>query len=97
MDPRQFVAEHIASGAGVSVAAVKVPVKDSLEFGIIDAPDGTKILDFLEKPAHAPGIPGDESRALASMGNYVFSADVLRDAITRDAAMEESGHDLVAG
>ena len=94
MDPRQFVEAHIASGAGVSVATLKVPVEDSAEFGIIDTPDGTKIHAFLEKPTRAPRIPGDESRTLASMGNYVFSADVLRDAITRDAALEGSGHDV---
>ena len=73
MDPRQMLAQHIASGAGVTVAAVKVPVVESSSFGIIES-DGDRITSFDEKPTRARGLPDDPDHCLASMGNYVFTA-----------------------
>ena len=85
MDPRQMVADHIASGAGVTVAAIPVPVHLASEFGIIKADASGKIVEFLEKPADPPTMEGDSSRSLASMGNYVFDTNVLVDIVTPTA------------
>jgi glucose-1-phosphate adenylyltransferase len=93
MDPRQLLAEHIANGAGVTVAAVKVPVVESSSFGIIQS-DGDRITSFDEKPARARGLPGDPEHCLASMGNYVFTAPLLIDALVEDAERQSSRHDL---
>ncbi|MGD9701770.1 MAG: glucose-1-phosphate adenylyltransferase [Acidimicrobiia bacterium] len=82
MDPRQMVRNHVDSGAGVTVAAIPVPIEQAHQFGIIDASPTGKILQFLEKPPTPPGMPGDPTRALASMGNYVFNTDVLVDIVT---------------
>src|SRR5881227_526104 len=94
MDPRQMVEQHIASGAGVTVAGVRVPRDQASAFGVIETHDGRTIDAFLEKPEDAPGLPDDPTMSYASMGNYVFSTDVLLDAVRRDAYDEGSVHDM---
>ena len=73
MDPRQMVEHHVETGAGVTVAAIPVPVAEAPQFGVIEADANGKIIKFHEKPAMPPTMPGDPTRALASMGNYVFT------------------------
>jgi glucose-1-phosphate adenylyltransferase len=94
MDPAQMVAVHAASGAGVTVAGIRVPRQEASAFGVIETTDGTTIDAFLEKPAEPPGLPDDPEQVMASMGNYVFSTDALLDALEADAANEESKHDM---
>ena len=94
MDPAQMVQQHIESGAGVTVAAIPVPLDEASQFGIIDAGADHKIKEFLEKPKDPPAMPGRADMAYASMGNYVFNTDVLREAVLLDAEDEESRHDL---
>jgi glucose-1-phosphate adenylyltransferase len=95
MDPRQMVDAHRASGAGVTVAALRVPRDQADQFGVIRVGAGsTRITEFLEKPATAEGLPDAPEQIFASMGNYVFSTSALVDAVTRDAADEDSAHDL---
>jgi glucose-1-phosphate adenylyltransferase len=95
MDPNQMVAQHIEGGAGVTVAAIRAPLAQASEFGVIEAgDDGRSIRAFREKPKDAVGLPDAPDQVYASMGNYVFTADVLVDAVKRDAADEESNHDL---
>jgi len=95
MDPRQMVDRHIESGAGVTVAALRAPIAQADQFGVIEtAADGRRIAAFREKPSDAKGLPDSPDEIFASMGNYVFSADVLRDVVTEDAADERSKHDV---
>ena len=82
MDPRQMVEQHRETGAGVTVAAIPIPIEEAPSFGIIEAGEGGRIAHFHEKPANAPQMPGDPTRALASMGNYVFDTNVLVDIVT---------------
>jgi glucose-1-phosphate adenylyltransferase len=95
MDPRQMIDQHIDSGAGVTVAAIPVPRDEATAFGVIRAAaDGRMIEAFLEKPADPPAMPGRPDMAFASMGIYVFSADVLVDALRSDAADDGSRQDM---
>jgi glucose-1-phosphate adenylyltransferase len=95
MDPMQMIDQHVASGAGVTVAALPVPREEATAFGVIGTgADGRKITAFLEKPDDPPARPGHPGEAFASMGNYVFSADALVDALHKDAVNEESRHDM---
>ncbi len=95
MDPRQMVEQHIASGAGVTVAGIRIPREEAHGFGVIQTgPDGRSIEAFLEKPADPPGLPDDPSMVYASMGNYVFSTEALLEAVKLDAGDEGSVHDM---
>ena len=82
----RWSAQHIETGAGVTVAAIRQPISLADQFGVIevDDDDRRKIGAFLEKPTDAKGLPDSPDEVLASMGNYVFDADVLIDAVTRD-------------
>ena len=95
MDPMQMIEAHIDSGAGVTVAGLRRPRSTASEFGVIEVgPDGLKIANFLEKPADPPSIPGSPEESFVSMGNYVFSTDVLLEALRADAVDPGSVHDM---
>jgi glucose-1-phosphate adenylyltransferase len=95
MDMMQMVHQHVAGKAGVTVAAIPVDRQEASSFGVIQtADDGRAIEAFLEKPADPPGLPGNPNCSYASMGNYVFSTDVLVEALHQDAADDASRHDM---
>jgi len=96
MDFSQMVQAHIDSGARATVAAIRQPISLADQFGVIDVEpsDPTKIREFLEKPQNPVGLPDSPNEVLASMGNYVFDVDALRDALNRDATEEITKHDM---
>lgn len=94
MDPSQMVDEHIASGAGVTVAANTVPLSEASAFGVIGSDTSGKIVSFLEKPEDPKPMPTDPDRAYVSMGNYVFETNALLEVLRRDALEDESRHDI---
>ena len=53
-----------------------------------------RVTGFHEKRADAPTLPGDPTRVYASMGNYIFSTDLLLRELYADAANEASSHDF---
>jgi glucose-1-phosphate adenylyltransferase len=96
MDFHQMVEAHIASGRSATVAAIRQPIGLADQFGVIQVADDdpTKIDAFLEKPKDAVGLADSPGEILASMGNYVFNADALVDAVLRDGQLETSAHDM---
>jgi glucose-1-phosphate adenylyltransferase len=95
MDFGQMVQAHLDSGAACSVAAIRQPISLADQFGVIETTeDGKRIHAFLEKPKDARGLPDAPDQVLASMGNYVFDADALVEAVTRDAERDGSRHDM---
>jgi glucose-1-phosphate adenylyltransferase len=95
MDPRQMVDQHIETGAAVTVAALRAPLAQADQFGVIEAgADGHTITAFREKPTDAVGLPDAPDQVFASMGNYLFSTDALIEAVTSDAGADESSHDM---
>jgi len=95
MDPRQMVEEHIASGAAVTVAAIRAPIEQADQFGVIETtPDGRGIEAFREKPSDPRPLPDAPDQVYASMGNYVFTTAALMDVVTEDAKDETSNHDI---
>ncbi len=96
MDFSQMVEAHVASGAPCTVAAIRQPISLADQFGVIQtAHDGSgRIEQFLEKPKNPQGLDDAPDQVLASMGNYVFDAEALVDAVTRDADEQDSKHDM---
>ena len=95
MDASQMVAAHVESGADVTVAGIRVPREEAFAFGVIKTgADGVTIEEFLEKPAEPPGLVDSPDESFASMGNYVFTAEALVEALEKDAHDEGSRHDM---
>jgi glucose-1-phosphate adenylyltransferase len=95
LDPRQMLNAHIDTGAGVTVAAIRLPASESHQFGAIEKdPASTRILGFHEKDPNAPTIPDSPGEILASMGNYIFEVDVFREIMEKDSSDEASDHDV---
>lgn len=96
MDFTQMIDAHIESGRGLTVAAIRQPRSLADQFGVIelDKDDPTKIHAFHEKPTDAEGLADSPDEVLASMGNYIFDADILIDAVLRDGERSDSNHDM---
>jgi glucose-1-phosphate adenylyltransferase len=95
MDPMQMIDQHIAWGAGVTIAALPVPRAEARDFGVVaTVADGHYIEAFQEKPVSPPGLPGRPDESLASMGVYVFDPGVLIEALHKDAADDDSQHSM---
>ena len=96
MDPRQLIDHHQAVGAGVTVAAIPVPIPDARDFGVIESADDGRIIAFHEKVQDPPTMPGDDTRCLASMGNYVFDTQTLIDVVTpRESTYTDLGGHVI--
>ena len=97
MDVRQMVNFHLHSHADVSIAALPVPIGEASAFGIIDADEDGSVRSFWEKPIDPSPMAGDPARAFASMGNYIFTTDVLVKALREGHRLGERdfGKDLL--
>ncbi|MCP3969898.1 MAG: glucose-1-phosphate adenylyltransferase [Rhodobacteraceae bacterium] len=89
-----MIEQHVKSGAKVTVGCIEVPRQEASEFGVMAVDESDKVLDFVEKPADPPPMPGHPELALASMGIYVFEAEYLYDLLEKDAANDASNHDF---
>src|SRR5882672_708254 len=94
MDYSSMLADHVARGSECTVGCVEVPIAQASDFGVMAVDENMRIIDFLEKPADAPPMPGKPDRALASMGIYIFSADLLYAELERDHIDDDSAHDF---
>lgn len=94
MDPSAMVQAHIDSGAGVTVAGLRVPRSECSRFGVLTPGANQRIASFVEKPLETPGLPGHPDQIFASMGNYVFTREVLEQAVQADAENADSAHDM---
>ncbi|MGI8671288.1 MAG: glucose-1-phosphate adenylyltransferase, partial [Luteitalea sp.] len=94
MDYAKMLRAHIERGAAATVATYEVPVEEAAgRFGVIQVDDQERIVGFEEKPARPQPIPSMPGVALASMGIYVFEADVLIRALEEDAT-RDTKHDF---
>ncbi len=94
MDYGTMLAAHVESGADVTVGCIEVPVAEASAFGVMKVADDERVLEFNEKPAKPASIPGKPGIALASMGIYVFSTDVLCRELINDSKLKDSDHDF---
>jgi glucose-1-phosphate adenylyltransferase len=94
MNIREMIEFHEQKRAQVTVAAIPVEKEYSAEFGVIEAAADGLIAGFHEKKTDAPTMPGDSDRVYASMGNYIFSTQLLLKELYADASREDSSHDF---
>lgn len=87
MDYSKMLAEHKANQADLTVSVMTVPWAEASRFGIMESDDEGRITQFVEKP------PNPKSN-LASMGIYIFSWPVLRQALIDDHGDKSSAHDF---
>lgn len=94
MNISSMIEFHRQKRADASVAAIPVEKRLSSEFGVIEVDENHRIVEFHEKRADAPSMPGDPDRVYASMGNYIFSTQFLLDELHADANNQQSTHDF---
>ena len=94
MDYRDMLREHVEHGAALTIGAVRIPVAEAFQFGILQIAADGRVTAFVEKPkTNAPEIPGDPGFCLASMGIYVFETQELISRLQEDSKLppEQSG------
>ncbi|NLE64994.1 MAG: glucose-1-phosphate adenylyltransferase, partial [Elusimicrobia bacterium] len=94
MDYQKMIEAHLSAKADVTVACIRMPKEESPHFGVIEADHEHLIRGFQEKPRTPRTLPGDPTKIFASMGIYLFNRKTLVEELTRDAAIEGSGHDF---
>ncbi|MDW8845282.1 glucose-1-phosphate adenylyltransferase [Erwinia sp. MMLR14_017] len=94
MDYSRMLLDHVENEAKCTIACLPVPLAEASAFGVMAVSDENKVVEFLEKPAEPPHMPGDPGQALASMGVYAFTADYLYELLEEDLKNPESNHDF---
>ncbi|MBA4017638.1 MAG: glucose-1-phosphate adenylyltransferase [Pirellula sp.] len=94
MDYQKLVDEHIKNKADLTVASLRVKKAEAVAFGVMEVDTENRVIGFEEKLPNPKTIPGDPEHCLASMGIYVFTANVMFDQLCRDATLDDSKHDF---
>ncbi|MFI5410087.1 glucose-1-phosphate adenylyltransferase [Kaistia sp. UC242_56] len=94
MDYELMLQQHVDSGADVTIGCLEVPRMEATGFGVMHVDETDRILEFVEKPADPPAMPGKPDKALASMGIYVFDTKFLIEELERDANDPNSSRDF---
>jgi glucose-1-phosphate adenylyltransferase len=94
MDYGRLLDHHMTSGADATVGCIEVPIAKATEFGVMAVDENGTVLRFAEKPANPEPVPGKPDLALASMGIYIFNAELLYDLLEQDSSLIGSDHDF---
>lgn len=94
MNYRRMLCEHIESGAEMTIGCIAVPREEAREFGVMSVDEHNWVHDFAEKPDDPVPLPSDSSKALASMGIYVFNTGFLKEVLGQDDLKDLSSHDF---
>ncbi len=94
MDYGTMIAEHVESGADMTVGCLTVDIETAKEFGVMTVDENNRVVEFQEKPDQPKPIPGRSDVALASMGIYVFNRKFLFEQLIKDADTPNSSHDF---
>jgi glucose-1-phosphate adenylyltransferase len=87
MDYCLLIHYHRQHQADLTICTTQVPLENAPQFGIVVTEKDGRVVSFQEKPPRPSG-------ALASMGIYVFQADVLMQRLAQDARLLNSSHDF---
>lgn len=90
----QMEAVHDSTGYDLTIAGWPVPLDEAHQFGVMEVDASGRLIGFEEKPKEPKPMPGDPTRALVSMGNYMFRREALIDLLREDAGDSSSAHDF---
>ncbi|MHB0976150.1 MAG: glucose-1-phosphate adenylyltransferase [Candidatus Aquicultorales bacterium] len=93
MDVSQMIEYHSDSEADATVAVIPVPITEAGRYGVVEINNDWRVVGFQEKPKNPRPIPGNPDLALVSLGNYIFSRQVLVN-ILEDDAVRKTTHDF---
>lgn len=94
MDYAAMLETHKKTGAAATVACMKVDLEEAKQFGVVCTDEALKITGFQEKPSEPQACADDPSKALASMGIYIFSTKLLLELLEKDGFDDSSSHDF---
>jgi glucose-1-phosphate adenylyltransferase len=94
MDYAKMLEQHVRSHADLTVACIDVPIEEASAFGVMGLDESKRVVSFAEKPKNPEPMPGQPTRAMASMGVYVFNTEFLYEQLIRDSDMKLSSHDF---
>ncbi|MDR2197950.1 MAG: glucose-1-phosphate adenylyltransferase [Deltaproteobacteria bacterium] len=89
-----FKKYHEKNGSDVTIAVIETAKSQAREYGVLEVDPSYRVTGFQEKPKNPATIPGNPDYSLASMGIYLFSADVLVDLLKKDEK-PDFGHDIL--
>jgi glucose-1-phosphate adenylyltransferase len=98
MDYGDMLKRHIETRADVTIATVEHPLSEASHFGVVEVDHKFQVTGFQEKPIAPRPMPGNASRALVSMGVYLFNRAVLLSALRAvcdSGAGYDFGHDII--
>src|SRR5262249_39948371 len=94
MDYGDMFKAHLERGDDLTIGTIPVPLRESMNFGIITVGSDDRVTGFREKPRQSSPMPDDSQHCLASMGIYVFTARPMYELLCQDATRPESDHDF---
>jgi glucose-1-phosphate adenylyltransferase len=94
MDYAEMLRHHREHPSAVTVACMDIPLAEAHQFGVLGVDDSGLVTSFEEKPFEPVPMHDDPSRALVSMGIYVFDREFLIEVLEADHADQASFHDF---
>ena len=95
MNYGKMMKQHCDSAADITLATIQVDPKETHHFGVVDVDKDGRINGFEEKPKTTSlRTPLNPEKVAASMGVYLFNADVLIPILLKDAENPQSSHDF---
>jgi glucose-1-phosphate adenylyltransferase len=98
MDYGDLLKQHLENDADLTIATVEYPIRDASHFGVVEVDATFRVTGFEEKPVAPHPLPSDSSKALVSMGVYIFKKTVLLRSLRThcDSGLGyDFGHDIV--
>ena len=97
MNVQQMFDYHLDVAADVTISTISVPVARASSLGVLKLDDNNQITEFYEKPDNPVTLPGSDCLSQTSMGNYIFTKDILLQVheISRYRADIDFGHDVI--
>ena len=98
MDYRELLSRHVETKADVTIATLEHPIQRASQFGVVEVDKTFRVTGFQEKPEHPAALPLRPDMGLISMGIYVFSTEILIQALIENcdrALGYDFGHHVI--